>query len=41
MIDAGHFHTEDVVIEPLCQQLRDAFPEVEVLPYHLGEIHTL
>ena len=41
LIDAGHFHTEDVVIEPLCQQLRDAFPEVEVLPYHLGEIHTL
>lgn len=40
LIDAGHFHTEDVVVEPLCQQLRAAFPEVEVLAYHLAEIQV-
>ena len=41
LVDAGHFHTEDVVIEPLCQQLRAAFPETEVLAYHLDEIRIL
>ena len=26
IIDAGHFKTEDVVIEPLCEKLRERFP---------------
>ncbi|MDO5123918.1 MAG: Nif3-like dinuclear metal center hexameric protein [Eubacteriales bacterium] len=28
MIVAGHFHTEDVVIAPLCKKLSEKFPEV-------------
>lgn len=27
-VDAGHFYTEDVVIRPLCETLREHFPEV-------------
>ena len=29
IIDAGHFKTEDIVIEPLCKKLADKFPDVE------------
>jgi putative NIF3 family GTP cyclohydrolase 1 type 2 len=29
VVDAGHFKTEDIVIEPLCKKLRDKFPDVE------------
>ena len=32
LIDAGHYPTENVVCPVLVQKLREAFPEVEVLP---------
>ncbi|MDD3192438.1 MAG: Nif3-like dinuclear metal center hexameric protein [Oscillospiraceae bacterium] len=41
LVDAGHFHTENVVIEPLCQQIRDYFPQAEVIAHHLDEIQVL
>lgn len=28
MVDAGHFATEDIAIQPLCDRLSQAFPEV-------------
>lgn len=31
VIDAGHFKTEDIVIEPLCQKLKGKFPDVEFI----------
>lgn len=31
LLDAGHFATENVVVEPLAHKLRAAFPEVDVL----------
>lgn len=41
LVDAGHFHTEDVVIEPLAQRLREQFPKTEVLAWHLTEIQVI
>ena len=41
LVDAGHFHTEDVVIEPLCRLLRQRFAQTPVVPYHLDVIQTL
>lgn len=29
----GHYHTEVVVVRPLCEKLQAAFPSVRVLPY--------
>ncbi len=41
LVDAGHFHTEDVIVEPLAERLRVRFPEAEVLTCHLEEICVL
>lgn len=41
LVDAGHFHTEDVVIEPLAERLRWQFPEIPVIPYHLDAVKAL
>ncbi len=41
LFDAGHFHTENVVVEPLSKQLSEHFPEVEFVPLNLREIHTV
>jgi len=30
---AGHYATENVVVEPLCARLRDAFPALTVVPF--------
>ena len=30
---AGHYATENVVVEPLCARLRDAFPALKVVPF--------
>ena len=38
LVDAGHFHTEDVVIEPLAERLRWQFPEIPVITYHLDAV---
>lgn len=40
LFDAGHFHTEDTVIEPFVKALADKMPSVLFKPYHLGEIKT-
>lgn len=37
LIDAGHFYTENPVMEPVARQLRDRFPEAEVI---LSRQHT-
>lgn len=29
MVDAGHFNTENMAMEPLCQRLQQRFPEVD------------
>ncbi len=31
---AGHYATENVVVEPLCARLREAFPALSVLAFH-------
>lgn len=37
LIDAGHFYTENPVMEPVARQLQERFPEVEVI---LSQKHT-
>ncbi len=37
MVDAGHFNTEDVSMEPLAEKLRAAFPGVEFVKSALKE----
>ncbi len=41
LFDAGHFHTEDVVIEPLAALLREHFPEIEILTDHTSFIQSV
>ncbi len=41
VLDAGHFHTEDVVIEPLCAYLRAQFPQVRWLSHHQTALRSL
>ena len=41
IFDAGHFHTENTVIEPFCNALKKAIPSVEFLSYNLTRIKTV
>lgn len=41
LIDAGHFSTEDVIIEPLCQLLRNEFPSVTFITDHNSVIKVM
>lgn len=41
LFDGGHFHTEDVIVEPLAEQLNRELSGVSFIPYHLKEINTL
>ncbi|MBQ4153965.1 MAG: Nif3-like dinuclear metal center hexameric protein [Clostridia bacterium] len=41
LFDAGHFHTEDVIVEPLTNSLNSELSGVTFIPYHLKEINTL
>lgn len=41
LFDAGHFHTEDTVIEPLAKRLSKALPEIEFIALHGTEIKTI
>ena len=41
LIDAGHFETEDIVLEPLKARLEKDFPEVEFRVCHDSGIKTL
>ncbi len=38
LIDAGHFPTEDVIIEPLCKMLAKKFPSVNFIADHNSAI---
>lgn len=38
LIDAGHFPTEDTVIEPLCKILNEKFPDVTFITDHFSPI---
>ncbi len=41
LLDAGHFETEDVMLEPLCARLRAAFPTVSFCTVHESGFRTL
>ncbi|HHW46812.1 MAG TPA: Nif3-like dinuclear metal center hexameric protein [Clostridiales bacterium] len=41
LIDAGHFETEDVVIEPLLKTLQEQLPQIEFMTYHENPIKYL
>ncbi|MEE0945660.1 MAG: Nif3-like dinuclear metal center hexameric protein [Acutalibacteraceae bacterium] len=41
LIDAGHFTTEDVIIEPLCSMLSKEFPQVNFITDHYSPIKVL
>lgn len=38
LIDAGHFDTEDVIIDPLCNTLRNRFPDITFVTDHHSPI---
>lgn len=38
LIDAGHFPTEDIIIDPLCRMLSDKFPEIKFMADHSSPI---
>lgn len=38
LFDCGHFNTEDVIVEPLAQKLKTAFPNLEVHTSHYSNI---
>ena len=40
LIDAGHFNTEDIIIEPLCKILKAEFPTVNFITEHFSYIKT-
>lgn len=41
LIDAGHFHTENTLVEPLAKRLSGELPSVEFIPFNLREIKTV
>ncbi len=41
VIDAGHFYTEDVVVEPLCALLSERFPSVRFIVSHAYPVKTV
>lgn len=38
LLDAGHFNTEDIIVEPLAKELQTAFPSVKVIENHFTPI---
>ena len=38
LLDAGHFNTEDIIVEPLAKELKTAFPSVKVIENHFTPI---
>ncbi len=38
LIDAGHFNTEDIIIDALCDELAKAFPETKISSFHFSPI---
>lgn len=41
VFDAGHFYTEDVITEPLCDMLRKEFSSLAVIPFHGYKVKTV
>lgn len=41
LIDAGHFNSEDIIVEPLSNELRAAFPDLAVTAFHFSPIKFL
>ena len=40
LVDAGHFNTEDIIVEPLCEMLKKEFPTVNFITEHFSYIKT-
>ncbi len=38
LIDAGHFNSEDIIVEPLCNEIRNTFPDIKVEAFHFSPI---
>ena len=38
LLDAGHFNTEDIIVEPLAKELQKAFPNIAVYENHFSPI---
>ncbi len=38
LLDAGHFNTEDIIVEPLANELQKAFPDIKVTENHFTPI---
>ena len=41
LYDAGHFNTEDVIIAPLCERIKDTFNDLPVFQCHLSKIQSI
>ena len=41
VIDGGHYSTEVPVVDTLCGWLTEAFPDLQVVPYHEGECFSI
>lgn len=40
VFDAGHFATEDVIVKPICDLLKNEFIKTKTLPYHTSKIKS-
>ncbi len=38
LIDAGHFNTEDIIVDVLCDEISKAFPETKISAFHFSPI---
>lgn len=38
LIDAGHFNTEDIIVDTLCNEISKAFPEIKTVTFHFSPI---
>ena len=38
LFDAGHFGTEDIIVKPLAEELKRAFPEIHITENHFSPI---
>ncbi len=38
LFDAGHYHTEDVIVEPLCDTISQRFSDIPVFTFHADKI---
>ncbi len=41
VFDAGHFDTEDVIVEPLCKMLSEKFNDITFIPCHYSRIKNI